>query len=186
MTLIESIDTTRLIKRSHAEPVRSKLSWHETWEGPDSGLIKNWEIGRKLAIQNPDLAAQTRAGELPPLNWKGGSDRTLVKREKFGSLRYLAQWQGLRGEDLSIDMDAEVTFKCPNTQTHIETMSSGVIPRNYALQMQWQMACTLVPTEHHMPYLSGAGNLWVHDVRKKTRRTDRPLAASLMGGVLTG
>ena len=116
MTLIESIDTTRLIKRSRAEPMRSKLSWHETWEGPDSGLIKNWEIGRKLAIQNPDLAAQTRAGELPPLNWKGGSDRTLVKREKFGSLRYLAQWQGLRGEDLSIDMDAEVTFKCQKTQ----------------------------------------------------------------------
>ena len=116
MALIESMDTNLLIQRSHAEPVRSKLSWHETWEGPDSGLIQNWEIGRKLAIQNPDLAAQTRAGELPPLNWKGGSDRTLVKREKFGSLRYLAQWQGLRGEDLSIDMDAEVTFKCPKTQ----------------------------------------------------------------------
>ena len=116
MALIESMDTNLLIQRSHAEPVRSKLSWHETWQGPDSGLIKNWEIGRKLAIQNPDLAARTRAGELPPLNWKGGSDRTLVKREKFGSLRYLAQWQGLRGEDLNIALDAEVTVKCAKTQ----------------------------------------------------------------------
>ena len=73
MTLIESIDTTRLIKPSHAEPIRSKLSWHECWEGPDSRPIKNWEIGRKLAIQNPDLAAQTRAGELPPQTGKVGA-----------------------------------------------------------------------------------------------------------------
>lgn len=115
MTQIESIQTNRLIQRSHAKPARSNLSWHETWEGPDSGLIKNWEIGRKLAFQNPDLASRTLAGELPPLNWKGGSDRTLVKREKFGSLRYLAQWQGLRGEDLSINLDAEVTIKCVKT-----------------------------------------------------------------------
>ena len=116
MTQTESIQTNRLIQRSHAKPARSNLSWHETWEGPDSGLIKNWEIGRKLAIQNPDLASRTLAGELPPLNWKGGSDRTLVKREKFGSLRYLAQWQGLRGEDLSIALDSEVTIKCVKTQ----------------------------------------------------------------------
>lgn len=115
MTQIESIQTNRLIQRSRAKPARSNLSWHDTWEGPDSGLIKNWEIGRKLAIQNPDLASRTLAGELPPLNWKGGSDRTLVKREKFGSLRYLAQWQGLRGEDLSITLDAEVTIKCVKT-----------------------------------------------------------------------
>ena len=115
MTQIESIQTNRLIQRSHAKPARSNLSWHETWEGPDSGLIKNWEIGRKLAIQNPDLASRTLAGELPPLNWKGGSDRTLVKREKFGSLRYLAQWQGLRGEDLSINLDEDVTIKCVKT-----------------------------------------------------------------------
>ena len=115
MTQIESIQTNRLIQRSHAKPARSNLSWHETWEGPDSGLIKNWEIGRKLAVQNPDLASRTLAGELPPLNWKGGSDRTLVKREKFGSLRYLAQWQGLRGEELSINLDAEVTIKCVKT-----------------------------------------------------------------------
>lgn len=116
MTQIESIQTNRLIQRSHAKPARSNLSWHETWEGPDSGLIKNWEIGRKLAVQNPDLASRTLAGELPPLNWKGGSDRTLAKREKFGSLRYLAQWQGLRGEDLSINLNAEVTIKCVKTQ----------------------------------------------------------------------
>lgn len=116
MTLIESTETSRAIQRSHAEPARSRLGWHETWQGPDSGLIKNWEIGRKLAIQNPGLASRARAGELPPLNWKGGGDRTLVKREKFGSLRYLAQWQGLRGEDLSISLDSEVTIKCAKTQ----------------------------------------------------------------------
>lgn len=116
MTLMDSTDNNQLVHRLHSEPERSKLDWHEIWEGPDSGLIKNWEVGRKLAIQNPELAERAKAGELPPLNWKGGCERALVKRDKFGSLRYLAQWQGLCGEDLSVALDAEVTIKCSRTQ----------------------------------------------------------------------
>ncbi|MCY1179842.1 hypothetical protein D9M73_202590 [compost metagenome] len=42
-------------------------------------------------------------------------ERTLKKREKFGSLKYLAQWQGLRGEDLQIDTSAELTLSCSRT-----------------------------------------------------------------------
>lgn len=33
-------------------------------------------------------------------------------------------------------------IKCPNTATHIETLLGGTVPGKYALQMQWQMACT--------------------------------------------
>ena len=115
MDLFDQINSARLIQRSSSEPIRVKLSWEETWQGSDGGLIKNWEVGRALAMLNPELASRAMAGELPPLNWKGGVDRALVKREKFGSLRYLAQWQGLRGEDLSIAINEEVTIKCAKT-----------------------------------------------------------------------
>lgn len=102
------------VYRSMAEPIRAGLDWHATWQGPDKGLIKNWEVGRTLA-NDDDLAVRARAGELPPLNWKGGVAKKLQKPEKFGSLRYLAQWLGLRGEDLLLDMDAEVTLTCSKT-----------------------------------------------------------------------
>lgn len=32
-------------------------------------------------------------------------------------------------------------IKCPNTATHIETLTAQTIPGKYNLQMQWQMAC---------------------------------------------
>jgi putative phage-type endonuclease len=35
-----------------------------------------------------------------------------------------------------------VEIKCPNTATHIETLLGKSVPGKYALQMQWQMACT--------------------------------------------
>lgn len=35
-----------------------------------------------------------------------------------------------------------VEIKCPNTATHIETLLGKSVPSTYALQMQWQMACT--------------------------------------------
>lgn len=110
---------SRLIHRQHAEPERLGLNWSEVWEGADRGLIKTWETGRKLATQNPELEASAKADELPPLNWKGGVSKQLKKREKFGSLRYLAQWQGLRGQDLDIDLDAEVTLVCSKTKMAI-------------------------------------------------------------------
>ena len=106
---------SRLIRRSHTEPERLGLDWSTVWQGTDLGLIKSWEIGRKLAIQKPELAECAKADELPPLNWKGGVHKQLKKREKFGSLHYLAQWQGLRGQDLEIDMDVEITLICSKT-----------------------------------------------------------------------
>lgn len=35
-----------------------------------------------------------------------------------------------------------IEVKCPNTATHIDTLLNGTVPKKYALQMQWQMACT--------------------------------------------
>lgn len=103
------------VKRRIEEPLRKELSYEEAWEGPDNGLIKCWEVGRARAEKSPALSDQCRQGELPVLGWKGGVSRTLVKLEKFGALNYLAQWQGLRGEDLDIDTTQETTLTCTKT-----------------------------------------------------------------------
>lgn len=38
--------------------------------------------------------------------------------------------------------DGLVEFKCPNSATHMDTLSAGTVPDKYVLQIQWQMACT--------------------------------------------
>ncbi|MFL1551834.1 hypothetical protein ACI77I_22550 [Pseudomonas sp. D47] len=106
---------TSRIQRDFSTPLRPTLSWSETWESDDKGLIKCWETGRELATKRPDLAQAALTHELPPLGWKGGVSRSLKKLEKFGSLNYLAQWQGLRGEHLEIDSEQEVLKTCSRT-----------------------------------------------------------------------
>lgn len=113
------------IQRSISEPLRQPLDWHATWQGPDRGLIQCWENGRKLALAEQSQAtaeqdqrgraAKCSAGELPVSHWKGGVSRTLKKLTRYGSLNYLAEWQGLRGEDLDIDIVQEITLTCVAT-----------------------------------------------------------------------
>ena len=35
-----------------------------------------------------------------------------------------------------------IEIKCPTSSTHIDYLLTGMVPRKYELQMQWQMACT--------------------------------------------
>lgn len=103
------------IFRSYKEPKREGLSWDERWKGCDKGLITCWEVGRELSQKNPGLAERARNGELPILGWKGGVEKKIKKKEKYGTLYYLAQWQGLRGEDLDIDLTKETELVCSRT-----------------------------------------------------------------------
>lgn len=103
------------IHRNISEPDRQGLSWEQTWQANDRGLIRSWEIGRRDAQRNPELASHCKAGELPPLGWKGGGLKTLKKLTRWGSLHYLAEWQGLRGEPLHIDLTEEPTIICSRT-----------------------------------------------------------------------
>ena len=97
------------------QPPASPSSFKELWEGPDKGLIGCWLRGIEKASQDLDLAAKAKADELPVLAWKGGVERRLKTGFKLGSLNYLATWQGLRGEDLNIDLEAEVDLRCSRT-----------------------------------------------------------------------
>jgi hypothetical protein len=96
------------------EPIRDGLTWERRWVGPDRGLIWNWERGRQMRDTSPELAARARAGELMELGWQGGTHDLEPEKNglKFGSLRYLAQWQGLRGEDLEIELRNDTIITC--------------------------------------------------------------------------
>lgn len=107
------------IYRSFTEPDRENLSWEETWRRDDKGLIKNYEVGRTLAIKKPELAEKAKRGELPVLVYKGGVEKTLKKKEKIGALNYIAIWQALRGENLDIDMDKEIVITCTKTNVKV-------------------------------------------------------------------
>jgi hypothetical protein len=104
-----------VISRSVNEPLRVGLTWHEVWQGEDRGLIKCWENGRLAIGRKPELVSAVRAGELPVLEWKGGIAGQPGMKRKYGSLSYLATWQGMRGEDLCIDLDADVSVVCSRT-----------------------------------------------------------------------
>ena len=103
------------IYRSISEPIRENPSFEERWKGPDNGLIIAWEVGREKSVKYPYLAERAKNGELPVLGWRGGVDKKIKKKEKYGSLYYLAQWQGLRGEDLNINLSEEKEIVCSRT-----------------------------------------------------------------------
>ena len=113
-TLFDSINDDPIF-RSIKEPIREGLSWDESWKGPDNGLITCWEVGRKRAEREPELAEQAKRGELPVLGWKGGVEKKLKAKVKYGTLNYLSEWQGLRGEDLNINPSEEVELVCSRT-----------------------------------------------------------------------
>ncbi len=102
-----------LLRRSIDEPIRAGLSWDERWKGPDRGLIWCWERGRQKAVDEPELAARAKSGELVMLAWRGGVE-TKRKQDKSGTLQYLAAWQGLRGEDLDLTRDT-LALTCTKT-----------------------------------------------------------------------
>jgi hypothetical protein len=103
------------VRRSIERPIRQGLSWDELWLGPDQGLICCWERGREKRVAEPELAARAEQGELLMLLWKGGVEEKLKNDRKPGTLKYLATWQGLRGEDLDIALDDERAIICTKT-----------------------------------------------------------------------
>jgi len=107
------------IYRSYQEPKREGLSWDERWQTQDKGLITCWEVGRELSEKNPELAERARKGELPVMGWKGGVERKTKIKEKYGTLNYLAKWQGLRGDDLDIDLSEEIELICSKTEMKV-------------------------------------------------------------------
>jgi len=100
------------LRRSINEPIRQGLSWDEAWRGTDNGLIFCWERGRQERLERPEDAARADRGELVGLDWKGGVRKKIKIEKARGTLSDLATWQGLRGEDLDIDLEGERVIVC--------------------------------------------------------------------------
>jgi hypothetical protein len=107
------------------KPKRSTNDYEILWNGPDKGLIASWECGRDKAKKDPELALRAKNGELVILGWKGGVDKPLKTKTKYGSLLYLAMWQGLRGENLDIDLNQEIQITCSKTGVPV-TFTSNI------------------------------------------------------------
>lgn len=104
------------IHRSIVEPLRLDPNWEERWGDVRQGLITSWERGREKSIEVPALASRALNGELVVLPWRGGVEKEIQKKLKYGAFNYLAMWQGLRGEDLSIDVEDEPELTCTATK----------------------------------------------------------------------
>lgn len=72
-----------------------------------------------MRVESPKIAAAALDGQLPVLSWKGGVEKEIKKKEKFGTLNYVAMWQGLRGDSLNIDTDQELTLTCTATNMRV-------------------------------------------------------------------
>ena len=103
------------IFRSCQEPKREGLTADDRWNGDDKGVIAAWERGREIRRERPETAEKVDRGELPMEGWKGGVEKRTKTNKKHGTLWYLAQWQGLRGEDLDIDLSKEKELVCSRT-----------------------------------------------------------------------
>ena len=73
------------IHRSITEPIRDGGTWQERWNSEDNGLIACWERGREKRLEDPALAVQAVAGQLVVLPWKGGVEKSIKKKQKFGT-----------------------------------------------------------------------------------------------------
>lgn len=111
------------VYRSIIEPMRNNQNFDERWNGEDKGLITAWELGREIASSNHELANKAKSGELPPLGFKGGYERTLKNtKPKHGAMVYLAELQGLKGEDLDIDELRDECKKITCSKTGMSTI----------------------------------------------------------------
>ncbi len=95
-----------------ADPPPQRADYEERNNGPDMGIVNAWLAG--LEKRNEwHLAVQSALrNELPVLPFKGGVVKAINSKTKIGALHYLAMWQGLRSEDLRIDMQAEPVMVC--------------------------------------------------------------------------
>lgn len=114
MAATERGSKTLKIERIFTSASPQAESWEERWEGPDKGLVCSWLRGIQKAKESPELAEQALRGELPSLPWVGGG-KAIKAGKRVGALHYLAMWQGLRGDDLSIYPQADATHTCTST-----------------------------------------------------------------------
>jgi len=64
-----------------------------------------------------------------------------VTVEEVGLVDHPSIEMSAASPDGLVGKDGMLEIKCPNTNTHIDTLISQKVPKKYNTQMQWQMAC---------------------------------------------
>jgi len=109
------------IYRSINEPIRENRSYEERNSSVKASLESAWEAGRKNRESFTKLIPFLKQGGLPKLSFKGGHNMPPYKNDeppkyqfKHGHYNYLAQRQGILGEDLNIEVfeDEEQEMIC--------------------------------------------------------------------------
>lgn len=107
-----------LITASRLSPPVLGDSWEARQEGEDEGLISAWLAGLDMRERDCNLSQAALRGELPVLPFKGGVEKK-IKGGKIGALKYIAMWQGLRGEDLCVTIGSRPVMKCAKTGVQV-------------------------------------------------------------------
>lgn len=120
------------VYKSINDTIRKDATFDERWGSLESSLISAWESGRVNRDKSfKELLPLLEKGALPKLSFKGGHIMPPYKNEtpkykfKYGTFNYLAQLQGLLGQDLDIDVqgteDVELVCKLTGLKTILTT-----------------------------------------------------------------
>jgi hypothetical protein len=105
----------RLRKKSVAKP----RAFEEVQDDAELQAEAELQAAAELQTKNEPASVWADRGELLPLWWKGGQRKKLEAPTKRGSLQYLAMWQGLRNEDLTIVMTGKTVLVCTRTRQQV-------------------------------------------------------------------
>src|SRR5690606_15666900 len=87
-------------------------------------------------------AAMQWGTDTEPMAREAYSENALCVVEEVAFVHHPVIEMAGASPDGLIGDDGLVEIKCPNSATHIGTLTGNPIDRKYILQMQWQMACT--------------------------------------------
>lgn len=73
-----------------SEPIYENPIYEERIEGYDKGLINAWQVGRNLAVRDPDIVARARNGELciRIKEWRGNARLSRIRSALCGISRH--------------------------------------------------------------------------------------------------
>jgi len=116
----------------------------------DSASRKNYlaeKLAERLTGEPYDsgsfqTAAMQRGNEMEPLARAEYEFAHDVQIEEVGFAIHPEIEQSGASPDGLVGSDGMIQIKCPNTATHLATLTTEKIDRKYILQMQWEMACT--------------------------------------------
>lgn len=86
-------------------------------------------------------AAMAHGTETEPLARAAYEMKNSVLVDEVGFVQHPTLMAGASPDGM-VGQDGLIEIKCPQTNTHIDTLLSGKIPNKYKAQMTWQMLCT--------------------------------------------